>query len=365
MADIITQNVFGLPDKTADNLSGYMIGTNSSETFKIDYNQLAKAIIENYNSSTLLGETQSLKNAFADIESNYCRVYKTVTEIGLTTGTDIVTVWEELPDGSSLVADYTEIADPPENYGMYDIYKMNLSRGHIMYISKDYGNIYIMPLTSNNQPSGTWNKIVDENGTVLNAQNLVVPKDGAYYTDSWGNFVHNSTTSTNCFTICNNSGTGTLMVYYEDGAIRSGVNRKMLVATPNNSVTGINWIGGGVISSSSKAVSFTIPFNTNADSATITKMSLSLRSIAGNYPYMCYGSSNNQYQQLVYNTSIWANSKTVQTNGVASIKTWIDYNALRIQVTFTNTLRNNAGTTVATNNTPMGIEVTNMDVTLD
>lgn len=365
LGDPATTNVAGLPTKTAANITGSLLGTTTDAAYRIDYNELAKAIIENYNSSTLLGETQSLKNAFADIESNYCRVYKTVTEIGLTTGTDIATVWTALPDGSSLVADYTEIANPPENYGMYDIYRMNTSRGHIMYISKDYGNIYIMPLTSDNKPSGTWNKIVNENGTILNAQNLVVPKDGAYYTNSWGNFVHNSTTATNSFNICNNSGTSTFCVYYEDGSIYSGVNKKMLVASPNNSVTGIDWIGGGVISGNSKSVSFTIPFNTSANSATITKMSLALRTIAGNYPYMCYGSSNNQYQQLVYNTSIWANSKTVQTNGVASIKTWIDYNALRIQVTFTNTLRNNAGTTVATNNTPIGIEVTNMDVTLD
>lgn len=70
MADFTTQNVYGLPAKTASNVAGSLIGSTGSETFKIDYNELAKAIIENYNSSTLGNSAQSVKSAIDRLSNN-------------------------------------------------------------------------------------------------------------------------------------------------------------------------------------------------------------------------------------------------------------------------------------------------------
>lgn len=61
--DASSVNVYGLPTVTASNFSGYLLGTTSAQTYKIDYNELAKAIIENYSSSTIAGSAQSLKDA--------------------------------------------------------------------------------------------------------------------------------------------------------------------------------------------------------------------------------------------------------------------------------------------------------------
>ena len=52
-----------LPDVTAIGSGGYFATDNGSQTTKIDYDALAKAIIEQYSASTLAGSAQSVKAA--------------------------------------------------------------------------------------------------------------------------------------------------------------------------------------------------------------------------------------------------------------------------------------------------------------
>ncbi len=52
-----------LPDVTAIGSGGYFATDNGSQTTKIDYDALAKAIIEQYSASTLAGSAQSVKTA--------------------------------------------------------------------------------------------------------------------------------------------------------------------------------------------------------------------------------------------------------------------------------------------------------------
>lgn len=52
-----------LPDVTAIGSGGYFATDNGSQTTKIDYDKLAKAIIEQYSGSTLAGSAQSVKAA--------------------------------------------------------------------------------------------------------------------------------------------------------------------------------------------------------------------------------------------------------------------------------------------------------------
>lgn len=52
-----------LPDVTAIGSGGYFATDNGSQTTKIDYDALAKAIIEQYSASTLAGSAQSVKSA--------------------------------------------------------------------------------------------------------------------------------------------------------------------------------------------------------------------------------------------------------------------------------------------------------------
>jgi len=51
-----------------------MMATGGTTANRIDYNVLAKAIIENYASSSLAGKTQSVKDAFAALNSNLGKI---------------------------------------------------------------------------------------------------------------------------------------------------------------------------------------------------------------------------------------------------------------------------------------------------
>lgn len=54
-----------------------MMATGGTTANRIDYNVLAKAIIENYASSSLAGKTQSVQNAFAALNSKCQFTYNT------------------------------------------------------------------------------------------------------------------------------------------------------------------------------------------------------------------------------------------------------------------------------------------------
>lgn len=59
-----------LPDVTAIGSGGYFATDNGSQTTKIDYDALAKAIIEQYSASTLAGSAQSVKAALDGLDGN-------------------------------------------------------------------------------------------------------------------------------------------------------------------------------------------------------------------------------------------------------------------------------------------------------
>lgn len=59
-----------LPDVTAIGSGGYFATDNGSQTTKIDYDALAKAIIEQYSASTLAGSAQSVKAALDGIKAD-------------------------------------------------------------------------------------------------------------------------------------------------------------------------------------------------------------------------------------------------------------------------------------------------------
>lgn len=64
-----------LPDVTAIGSGGYFATDNGSQTTKIDYDALAKAIIEQYSASTLAGSAQSVKAALDGIKTDLNVVY--------------------------------------------------------------------------------------------------------------------------------------------------------------------------------------------------------------------------------------------------------------------------------------------------
>lgn len=64
-----------LPDVTAIGSGGYFATDNGSQTTKIDYDALAKAIIEQYSGSTLAGEAQSVQAALNGIKTDLNVVY--------------------------------------------------------------------------------------------------------------------------------------------------------------------------------------------------------------------------------------------------------------------------------------------------
>lgn len=64
-----------LPDVTAIGSGGYFATDNGSQTTKIDYDALAKAIIEQYSASTLAGSAQSVKAALDGVKTDLNVVY--------------------------------------------------------------------------------------------------------------------------------------------------------------------------------------------------------------------------------------------------------------------------------------------------
>lgn len=194
-------------------------------------------------------------------------------------------------------------------------------------------------------------------GTIIanKAANIVTPNTDGYYTDNNGNFIHNSTSTTNYFAIKKNGSVDCYRYYFETGKMMIGGRTIVRAAGDTASLTGV--VSGGVITSGQTRVTFSVPLLTVTGlTAKVTSLSVALRHAGGGYPYLCYGSSNNQYIQLgSTSVSIWANSKSVHTNGVASVGCTIKESWLYISVDFVNTLRTNAGTTLVTNNTPIGV----------
>lgn len=194
-------------------------------------------------------------------------------------------------------------------------------------------------------------------GTIIanKAAKIVTPNTDGYYTDNNGNFIHNSTSTTNYFAIKKNGSVECYRYYFETGKLMTGGRTIVRAAGDTATLTGI--YTGGVLTSSQTRIAFSVPLLTVTGlSASVTSLAVVLRHVGGGYPYLCYGSSNNQYVQLGSSSvSIWANNKTVHTNGVSSVTCQIRESFLTIFVELVNTLRTNAGTTTVTNNTPLAV----------
>lgn len=212
---------------------------------------------------------------------------------------------------------------------------------------------------SQNALYNAYNAITSGSVAAGKASSLVPTSSAAFETDAYGNFNHKRTTATDDWSINANDGTEKLRVFYETGKLIAG--GRIVVHAPGDNVSIADYITTGFITSSQTRLSFSVPaiLTTGVTAASCTSLSVTVRHIGGNYPYMCYGSSNNTYEQLGSSrVSIWANSKTVRTNGVSNIDVSVRDQFLSVYVDFKNTLRTNAGTTVVTNNTPVALHVT-------
>ena len=83
LGDPATTNVAGLPTKTAANITGSLLGTTTDAAYRIDYNELAKAIVENYNGSSLAGSSQAVKTALDSINATLETTINKVNTIGI------------------------------------------------------------------------------------------------------------------------------------------------------------------------------------------------------------------------------------------------------------------------------------------
>lgn len=199
-----------------------------------------------------------------------------------------------------------------------------------------------------------------QNGTtvVRTAQYLTAPTSGGYNTDSYGNFIHNNNNTTNFWSLKNNdSSRDVFRVYFETGRVL--MDGRQIVRTAGQTVSLTSYPCSAWITASQKNVYISIPFytGTSVSSVSVTDFSCIMRHVEGGYVYLCYGSNNATYEQLgTGKTSIWANNRSVRTNGVQSIGVTNHTNSLMIRVSLINTLRKNAGTDVVLNNTPISLD---------
>lgn len=194
-------------------------------------------------------------------------------------------------------------------------------------------------------------------GTIVpdKAANLQTTHEDGVYTDQYGSFIHGSTNTNNWWAIKKNDLSDMFRFYFETGKFMAG--GRTIVRGSGDTASLVGVVAGGLITSGQTRVTFSVPLLTTTGlTAKVTALSVVLRHAGGGYPYMCYGSSNNQYVQLGSSSvSIWANSKSVHTNGVAAVGCTIRESWLVIGIDFVNTLRTNAGTTLVNNNTPIAV----------
>ena len=101
---------------------------------------------------------------------------------------------------------------------------------------------------------------------------------------------------------------------------------------------------GGLLSTSSKRIVFSIPCHTCAEVATITKLDVVVRPVEGAYPYMKYGNNASSSIQLgSSNTTIWENSAEKYANSISSISATIHSSYIIIQIDFVNSLVTTSG----------------------
>lgn len=89
-------------------------------------------------------------------------VYTALSELGLASGSTLSAVWTALPDNSLLIANGSDIADPPVNTaGSLEIYKGTATvPGFIRFHGKESSTgDYAMYLTAAGAPSGTWEEV--------------------------------------------------------------------------------------------------------------------------------------------------------------------------------------------------------------
>jgi len=73
--------------------SDYFVTDNGTVTAKIDYTKLAKAIVEQYNGSTLAGSAQTLQSALNGLNTNTENMYTKVGTVIASDGEDLNTYW--------------------------------------------------------------------------------------------------------------------------------------------------------------------------------------------------------------------------------------------------------------------------------
>ena len=109
-------------------------------------------------------ESQNTTNAqkqTALANAGTMRIYKSVTELGLSTGTaTLAGAWDAMSDGDALIADASEFATNQlpmdgSTCGYVEMIRSTNTRGRILYISKDVLD-YRMFMATGGGPSGVW-----------------------------------------------------------------------------------------------------------------------------------------------------------------------------------------------------------------
>ena len=103
-----------LPDVTAIGSGGYFATDDGSQTTKIDYDALAKAIIEQYSASTLAGSAQSVKSALDGIKAD-----SVLTRGASETVTASTNVNDYVTPGTYFFNSGTKAVNAPANSGYF------------------------------------------------------------------------------------------------------------------------------------------------------------------------------------------------------------------------------------------------------
>lgn len=209
--------------------------------------------------------------------------------------------------------------------------------------------------TELNSLNTSMNGILNGPTQIETAQYLASPHIRGIHTDAYGNIVHNNNYASAYWSISNNADNfRALSVYFQTGQINTG-GRTFIYGKGNTFSSQIP-CAGGLLSNSSKDISFSIPCYTSGQ-VSITDLSIVLRSVEGIYPYMKYGSNSIQLGSSA--VVIWENSAQKYANSIDYITINAYPSFVTISIRFINPLvtSENGSTSIKTL-TPVVLSVT-------
>ena len=196
---------------------------------------------------------------------------------------------------------------------------------------------------------------------------LTSPHASGYYTDKYGNPHHKEATASDYFNLQNNANKPMLRFFWETGELQVSPNGSTyyqvnLIPSMTYSLGGYS--GCGFITSAQTDIYMSIPLPvTSFSTATIKNLSLVLRHVGGGYIYARSGTNGATYTAIgASSVAMVSNGAAVRSNELTRFTLTRTPTGATLRLTFAYALCTNNSGTVVTNNVPVAVMITTLDI---